>query len=130
MPSPTSSPCSATGAASPTAPLAGTSNEALVAHMVGRSVDQLFPERHQRAPGDVVLDVRDLVAPPVVKQASFTLRRGEILGLAGLMGSGRSEMVRGLFGLAPVASGAVRIAGADTLIHARRRPESVSASAT
>ncbi len=98
--------------------LGGTSNEALVAHMVGRSVDQLFPERHRRAPGDVVLDVRDLVAPPVVKQASFTLRRGEILGLAGLMGSGRSEMVRGLFGLAPVASGAVRIAGAEAAIDA------------
>ena len=96
--------------------LAGSSNEALVAHMVGRSVDQLFPDRHDRPPGQVVLDVRDLVAPPVVKQASFTLRRGEIVGLAGLMGSGRSELVRGLFGLAPVASGAVRIAGADTAI--------------
>ncbi len=98
-------------------PLAGTSNEALVAHMVGRSVDQLFPQRHHRAPGEVVLEVRDLVAPPMVTQASFTLRRGEILGLAGLMGSGRSEMVRGLFGLAPVASGTVRIAGAEKLIH-------------
>ena len=55
--------------------------------------------------------MRDLAAPPVVSQASFTLRRGEILGIAGLMGSGRTEMVRGLFGLAPVASGTVRIAG-------------------
>jgi ribose transport system ATP-binding protein len=99
-------------------PIGSASNEVLVSHMVGRSVDQLFPDRHLHAPGDVVLDVRDLVAPPVVKQASFTLRRGEILGLAGLMGSGRTELVRGLFGLAPVASGAVRIAGSESLLHA------------
>jgi ribose transport system ATP-binding protein len=78
--------------------------------MVGRSVDQLFPSRGQ-APGESVLEVKDLAAPPVVSQATFTLRRGEILGIAGLMGSGRTEMVRALFGLAPVASGTVRIAG-------------------
>ena len=50
--------------------------------------------------------------PSRLKQASFALRRGEILGIAGLMGSGRTELVRALFGLAPVASGHVRIAGA------------------
>ena len=98
--------------------LASATNEQLVAHMVGRSVDQLFPDRGVGHPGEVVLDVRGLVAPPVVKDASFTLRRGEILGLAGLMGSGRSELVRGIFGLAPVASGAVKVAGSQTLIGA------------
>jgi len=95
--------------------IAEVSNAGLVAHMVGRSVDQLFPERQGRRTGDVVLEVKDLVAPPVVKQASFMLRRGEVLGIAGLMGSGRTELVRALFGLAPVASGAVRIAGASAL---------------
>ncbi len=98
--------------------LSSATNEQLVAHMVGRSVDQLFPERGAREPGDVVLDVRGLVAPPVVREASFTLRRGEILGLAGLMGSGRSELVRGLFGLAPVASGAVKVAGTPSRLAA------------
>jgi ribose transport system ATP-binding protein len=97
--------------------LSAVTNDQLVAHMVGRAVDQLFPERAAQAPGDVVLDVRSLSAPPVVKDASFTLRRGEILGIAGLMGSGRTELVRGLFGLAPVASGAVRIAGSETLLN-------------
>jgi len=89
--------------------IASVSNAQLIAHMVGRSVDQLFPTR-AASPGDVALEVRDLAAPPVVQRASFTLRRGEILGIAGLMGSGRTELVRALFGLAPVASGAVRIA--------------------
>jgi ribose transport system ATP-binding protein len=89
--------------------IASVSNAQLIAHMVGRSVDQLFPTR-AASPGDVALEVRDLAAPPVVQRASFTLRRGEILGIAGLMGSGRTELVRALFGLASVASGAVRIA--------------------
>ena len=52
-----------------------------------------------------------------MRHASFTLRRGEILGIAGLMGSGRTEMVRALFGLAPVAAGAVRIGGVDAGAH-------------
>ncbi len=99
-------------------PIATVTNEQLVAHMVGRSVDQLFPERQAQAGGEVVLDVVDLVAPPVVRSASFTLRRGEILGVAGLMGSGRTEMVRALFGLAPVSSGRVRIAASESLLHA------------
>ena len=98
--------------------LSTATNEQLVAHMVGRSVDQLFPDRGTRDAGPVVLEVRGLVAPPVVKDASFTLRRGEILGLAGLMGSGRSELVRGLFGLAPVASGSVTVAGSPSLVAA------------
>jgi ribose transport system ATP-binding protein len=99
--------------------IAGVSNAQLVAQMVGRSVDQLFPDRQDAGAGAVVLDVQDLEAPPVVKQASFALRRGEVLGIAGLMGSGRTELVRALFGLAPVASGAVRIAGAAVLLNDR-----------
>ena len=99
--------------------IAEVSNAQLVSHMVGRSVDQLFPGRQEKGAGEVVLDVTDLAAPPVVKQASFALRRGEVLGIAGLMGSGRTELVRALFGLAPVASGAVRIAGAAAVLNDR-----------
>src|SRR5690606_3474170 len=101
-----------------TGPIESATNEQLVTHMVGRSVDQLFPERRSRSGGEVVLDVVDLVAPPVVRSASFTLRRGEILGIAGLMGSGRTEMTRALFGLAPVASGRIRIAASESLLNA------------
>src|ERR671931_118989 len=76
--------------------------------MVGRSVSGLFPPR-ARAPageGAVVLRVRDLSAPGV-DRVSFELRRGEIFGVAGLIGSGRSELIRALFGLERPTSGTI-----------------------
>ncbi|HVG37746.1 MAG TPA: sugar ABC transporter ATP-binding protein [Pyrinomonadaceae bacterium] len=83
----------------------------LISQMVGRPVEALFPARtHQATEGsEVLLEVRDLSAPPALKHASFALRRGEILGVAGLMGSGRTEMVRALFGLDPAASGTFQL---------------------
>jgi ribose transport system ATP-binding protein len=81
--------------------IVNTTDEQLIARMVGRSVSNLFPERPSTGPGEVVLSVRALAAPPGLKHASFDLRRGEILGIAGLMGSGRTELVRALFGLEP-----------------------------
>ncbi|MDQ3651094.1 MAG: sugar ABC transporter ATP-binding protein [Acidobacteriota bacterium] len=90
-----------------TGTLDSVTNNNLVAQMVGRPVDNLFPPRqHINGEGDIVLEVRDLSAPPALKHASFELRRGEILGIAGLMGSGRTEMVRAIFGLDPAATGA------------------------
>lgn len=86
-----------------------TPNEELIRLMVGRSVDSLFPERKDSSKGETLLEVRDLCAPPVVKKASFALKRGEILGIAGLIGSGRTEAVRALFGLAPAQSGEFRL---------------------
>jgi ribose transport system ATP-binding protein len=100
--------------------IAGTSNAHLIAHMVGRPMGGgggggaggatgLFPERPRGRVGEVVLAVHDVAAPPAVKHASFELRRGEILGLAGLIGSGRTELVRALFGLEPGARGRIRL---------------------
>ncbi|MBA3715694.1 MAG: sugar ABC transporter ATP-binding protein, partial [Pyrinomonadaceae bacterium] len=87
--------------------LDSVTNNNLVAQMVGRPVDNLFPPRHHiNGEGEIALEVRDLSAPPALKHASFELRRGEILGVAGLMGSGRTEMVRAIFGLDPAATGA------------------------
>jgi ribose transport system ATP-binding protein len=91
--------------------VADVSNEQLIAAMVGRPIDRLFPVRPAAAEHDVLLDVRNLAAPPVLLHASFTLRRGEILGIAGLMGSGRTELVRALFGLLPVSSGTIELRG-------------------
>ncbi len=85
-------------------------NEQLVAQMVGRSVDHLFPQRASRDAGETVLSVDGLEAPPAVRHASFELRRGEVFGIAGLMGSGRTELVRAIFGLDPIVRGTVRVA--------------------
>lgn len=82
--------------------------EEIVAKMVGRRLGQMYP-RSARVPGDVVLEVRDLSALPKPLDASFSLRRGEILGLAGLVGAGRTELLRALFGLAPIARGDIRL---------------------
>jgi len=97
--------------------LLSVSDADLIAMMVGRSVTDFFPEREFRA-GEVILEVTNLAAPPSVIDASFQMRRGEILGIAGLMGSGRTEMVRALFGLSP-ASGTVRI-GSQSSTRARQ----------
>jgi ribose transport system ATP-binding protein len=86
-------------------------DDELIARMVGRPVDMLFPERPGRAPGEAVLEVTGLSAPPQLKEASFHLHRGEVLGIAGLMGSGRTEMIRAVFGLAPGRSGTIRVHG-------------------
>jgi len=94
-----------------TGELTGVTNEVLIAHMVGRPVDALFPERAPAPSEDVLVEVTDLVAPPAVRKASIQLRRGEILGVAGLVGSGRTETVRAIMGLDPAESGEVRVHG-------------------
>jgi ribose transport system ATP-binding protein len=101
------------GQAVDTGSIAGTTDNQLIARMVGRSVSNLFPERPplENRVGEVVLTVRNLAAPPGLKDATFELRRGEILGIAGLMGSGRTELVRTLFGLDEASSGQITIKG-------------------
>lgn len=90
-------------------------DESLVSQMVGRPVDNLFPERAGAAQeAGSVMEVCDLSAPPVLKNAGFQLRRGEILGVAGLMGAGRSEMVRAIFGIDKATSGTVALKGKST----------------
>jgi ribose transport system ATP-binding protein len=93
--------------------LSDVTNEALIAHMVGRPMDAVFPERAPTPSDETLLEVRDLAALPVLKQASLTLRRGEVLGIAGLIGSGRTEMIRALMGLDPATSGSVRLKSVD-----------------
>jgi ribose transport system ATP-binding protein len=92
--------------------LAATGNDQLIALMVGRTVEELFPERRPAPEGDVALEVRGLAAPGL-REASFTLRRGEVLGVFGLMGSGRTEMVRALVGLARPTAGRLGVLGRD-----------------
>jgi len=90
--------------------MAGAKLADIVGLMAGRRVDQLFP-RSPRTPGDVVLEVEDLAGRDKPRAASLTLRRGEVLGIAGLVGAGRTELVRIIFGLDPVKRGSVKIVG-------------------
>ncbi|MBC8002711.1 MAG: sugar ABC transporter ATP-binding protein [Opitutaceae bacterium] len=85
--------------------------EKLVSLMVGRTMNQLFPERGQVMIGAPILEVRNVSRTGVVRDVSFSVRRGEVLGLFGLMGAGRSELARLLFGLDPRTSGEVRLDG-------------------
>jgi len=92
-----------------TGQLSTTADGELIAHMVGRPVQSLFARRRSQLPGEVILEVNGLQAPPAVKNVSFELHRGEVLGIAGLVGSGRTELIRALFGLESAAAGEVKI---------------------
>ena len=87
----------------------------LIRHMVGRDVGELYPQSRHRL-GDVFVRVGDLSGREGMPAgANINLRRGEILGLAGLVGAGRSETLRALFGLNPTVSGRLAIAGKPEL---------------
>lgn len=88
----------------------GTDLEKIIELMVGRSVEEMFP-RVPHEPGESILDLSQLSGVRAPRQASLTLHRGEILGIAGLVGAGRTEMLRAIFGLDPVHSGRVTLAG-------------------
>ncbi len=94
-----------------TVPAGGQTEESLMAAMLGRSFDATFPAKHSAAAdAPVVLSVRDLVAPGV-NGVSFDLRAGEILGLAGLVGAGRTEVARAIYRANRVSAGTVSVAG-------------------
>ncbi len=84
--------------------------DGLVRAMVGRSLDRLFPEQ-RREPGRVVLEVVGLEQPPRVHRVDLSVRAGEVVALAGLVGAGRTEVGRALFGVEPYPAGTVRLEG-------------------
>jgi inositol transport system ATP-binding protein len=88
---------------------AETSNEQLVSLIVGRSLDTVF-EKKVTVPGEVVLSVSELVGKKF-KNINFSVRKGEILGIAGLMGAGRTEIVNAIFGLEKIYSGEIFVKG-------------------
>jgi ribose transport system ATP-binding protein len=90
---------------------AETPTDELVSLMIGgRRVEQLYPER-PKAAGEVMLDVRDVRKLPAVRAASLTVRAGEVVGLGGLIGSGRSELLGLIYGIDTPESGEVLIGG-------------------
>jgi ABC-type sugar transport system ATPase subunit len=85
----------------------------LIRHMVGQDVGAIYSREATGARKDAPLafEVRNIATPPLVKDVSFSVRRGEILGLGGLVGAGRSETVEAIFGLRPRSAGTILLDG-------------------
>jgi ribose transport system ATP-binding protein len=90
-----------------TAPASTLSPDEIVRLMVGRRLRDLFPPKVPPTTSDIVLDVKNLSVQGHVTEASFSLRKGEILGFAGLVGAGRTELFEGLMGLRKITSGEI-----------------------
>jgi ABC-type sugar transport system ATPase subunit len=90
---------------------ADSDHDRLVRQMVGRSVDHPEPAHLRQALGDRVLEVERISSPARFQDVSLTVRRGEILGIAGLVGAGRSEVAQAIFGLDPRRTGTVSVDG-------------------
>ncbi len=98
-----------------TKPVSETDHDGLIEMMVGRRLDALFPKTE--APlGDVVLELENVTRQPLTKDVSLKLRAGEILGIAGLVGAGRSELAEVIFGMTPAESGTIRVDGRNVRI--------------
>jgi ABC-type sugar transport system ATPase subunit len=89
----------------------------MVSLMVGRNLEELYPERTAASSGEVRLEVQGLSQAGMVENINFTLHKGEVLGLFGLMGSGRTELARMLFGLDPFERGTIRVNNAPLSHH-------------
>lgn len=97
-----------------TRPSSELDEQSLIALMVGRELAPASAKRRRR--GAPALDVHRLTKPGKFRDVSFTLHRGEIVGLAGLMGAGRTDLVSAIYGLAPATSGEIRIHGRNIRI--------------
>src|SRR5215467_10678602 len=105
-----------------TAPVSEMTTQEIIKHMVGRELSNLFPKGESEI-GEVVLEVRHLTRPGVFTDVSFQLRRGEILGFAGLVGAGRTEVAQVLFGIDQAESGEIWLKGKKVRIHSPQRSE-------
>ncbi len=102
-----------------THPAQDLTRDQVIQMMVGREITQMFPKEEVPI-GEVVLSVRDLSLTGVFRGISFDLRKGEILGLAGLVGSGRTNVAETLFGITPATGGEIRLDGAPIAIGSPR----------
>jgi rhamnose transport system ATP-binding protein len=93
-----------------TKPIAEVTEANLVSMMVGRPLDKLYPPKIGKS-GDIALELRNVFYRSVIREVSFCLRRGEILGIAGLVGSGRTETALTIFGITPATSGEILLDG-------------------
>src|SRR3712207_3221035 len=91
-------------------PIGDWTTESLVQAMVNKRLDSLFPTR-ERELGEVALEVRNLALEPRVRDVSFSVRQGEILGLAGVVGAGRTETLKTIAGVTPATGGEILVKG-------------------
>src|SRR5208283_3131006 len=94
-----------------TDPYTAISLEEIVNRMVGRTLENKFPPRRNVPTTEKILEVRGIVRKGILHDISFDLFKGEILGFAGLMGAGRSELARAIFGADPIDAGEVIMNG-------------------
>jgi ribose transport system ATP-binding protein len=99
-----------------TVPMAGTRVETIISMMVGRELEAVASHAPDTPRHEVVLEVKHLNRGRAVRDVSFSLRRGEILGFAGLMGAGRTEVARAVFGADRIDGGEIRVHGAPARI--------------
>ena len=99
-----------------TQPIASLDRAALVELMIGRRLDEYFPAHVQAAPGPELLRVEGLSSPAGFRDVSLAVRAGEVLGLAGLVGAGRSEIAQAIFGLDPHVTGRIFVHGEQLTI--------------
>jgi len=95
---------------------AQTSEESITRKMIGRDLTQMFPPHDKSHQGQIILDVEEMTTQHV-RDISFCVRAGEVLGIGGLMGAGRSELAKGLFGFHPRIKGRVRLDGQNLPSH-------------
>jgi len=88
----------------------------LIKAMVGRELSSLFPHRHAPDKSAVLLELKNLSRPGAFQNISFKIHRGEVLGIYGLMGAGRTDLAEAIFGLGPAAAGEILIAGKNARI--------------
>lgn len=99
-----------------TVPTQETTIDRIISMMVGRTIYESSPEVPENSNQDVVLEVKNLNRGDAIKNVSFNLKKGEILGFAGLMGAGRTEVARAIFGADPLDSGEIYVRGKKTQI--------------
>jgi ribose transport system ATP-binding protein len=93
-----------------TCPIADVDEDRLISMMVGRNLEEMYNIEHPQL-GEVVLEVAGLTREPTFRNISFSLRRGEVLGFFGLVGAGRTDVLRAIFGADRYDAGTIRVAG-------------------
>lgn len=100
-----------------TMPIEGLTKDDVTSKMIGREITNIYPKRRKISSEEVVLKVENLCHKDVYKNISFELHKGEVLGMAGLVGAGRTEIARGIFGIDYRDNGDIYVNGEKVKIH-------------